>query len=112
MTCREGHEHLTEEGQLKCDNGRMGWFTCRGAEDIVGRGGTPVEGHFYHLSDEEAGTCNYTDVLRNLSPETQIRREVEAKCHIFEGSPVRCRKCGRGLEVLTGSDPSACGCTE
>ncbi len=74
--CNDGHEHLTEEGRLKCDSGRLGWFTCRGAEDIERRGGTVLEGHFYHLSDEEAAACNYVEGSK--SEKDILREEADA----------------------------------
>ncbi len=61
VTCRKGHEHLTKEGKLQCDNGRLGWFTCRGADDFARRGGVPVEGHFRHLSQKESRACDYAE---------------------------------------------------
>ena len=43
---------------------------------------------------------------------TQIRRELEAKGHIFEGIPGRCLKCSKVLAVLCGMDPKAWECTD
>ncbi len=61
LTCSKGHKHLTEEGKFQCQNGRLGWFTCRGAGDAAQRPGAPLEGHFYHLSEDEAVACTYTE---------------------------------------------------
>ena len=43
---------------------------------------------------------------------TQIRRELEAKGHKFEGIPSRCPKCGKVLAILSGLDPVEWECTD
>lgn len=51
--CRPQHQHLTEESRRQCEDGRAGWWGCS-----LSRPKEPVNGHFFHVTEEEARLCD------------------------------------------------------
>lgn len=71
--------------------------------------GNPEDGWFDFVEDGQLKRRLADGTVVNLG---QIRRELEAKGHEFEGLPSRCRKCGKVLAVLSGLGPKDWECTE